>query len=74
MAKQTPKHIKAKVERVNRLMEQIIALNMEIEEWMEKSGVTDDGFDYTYDFRDDRGYAYLMPEQLFERIDGDLNS
>jgi flagellar hook-associated protein FlgK len=74
MAKRVPKHIKAKVERANRLMEQITALNMEIEEWMEKSGVTDDGFDYTYDFRDSRGYGYFTPEWFFERIDGDLNN
>lgn len=70
--KHTPKHIVRKVERMNALMEQLISLNMELEEWLEKNGI-EDGFDFAYDNRDDRGYAILWPDQFIEKIDEAIN-
>lgn len=67
MAKQTPRHIIKKIERMNRLMEQLIDLNVELEDWLEKNGI-EDGFDFTYDNRDDRGYAIIWPDQFIEKI------
>ena len=70
--KTTPKHIKAKVERINRLMEQIVELNMEVEDWLEKNGI-ENGFDFTDDFRDSRGYGIDSAETFYARIEEFIN-
>ena len=56
MAKKVPMYILHKVDRMNDLMQKIVDLNMEVEQWLEKNGVVD-GYDFTSQFRDDRGYG-----------------
>lgn len=58
MAKRTPKYIIEKIDRMNRLMQQVVDLNFELEEWLEANGI-EDGFDFTFDQRDDRGYGII---------------
>jgi len=70
--KTTPKHIKAKVERINKLMEQIVELNMEVEGWLEKNGC-DDAFDFTTDFRNCRGYGIDSVETFYARVEELIN-
>ncbi len=58
MAKQLPKHLVEKAERANRLMAQIVDINIELERWIEKNGIAPDGFDFLYHFRECEGYDY----------------
>ena len=55
MTKRVPKHIRQKVERMSRLMSQIVALNSELESWLESNGV-DDGWDFIAEYRAEPGY------------------
>lgn len=72
MTKRVPKHIKAKIERMSRLMETIIDLNMEVEEWLEKNAGVDNGFDFAYDYRDDRGYGITNVSDFISAIEESL--
>ena len=67
-----PKHIINKVERMARLMDQLVELNIEVEEWMEKNGI-DDAFDFTRDYRDDRGYGISFPYDFIAKVERRLN-
>ncbi len=66
-SKQMPKYMAKKVERMNRLMSEIVDLNLELEDWMEANGI-DDSFDFTYDHRDDRGYAIIDITSFIEAV------
>lgn len=70
--KRVPKHIKAKIERTNRLMETIIDLNIEVEEWIEGNTGIDDAFDFTSDYRDDRGYGINQVAEFIDRIESEV--
>lgn len=72
MAKQMPKYIVKKVERMSDLMEQIISLNFEVEEWMEKNGI-EDAFGFTYDYRDDRGYGVINVSEFVQAVNDAIN-
>lgn len=66
MTKQMPKTMIAKVERMNKLMQQVVDLNCELEQWLEKNGI-EDGFDFTGDYRETRGY------EIYD-VDGFINA
>jgi hypothetical protein len=70
--KTVPKYIKAKVERMSRLMEQIVELNLEVESWMEANGV-EGAFDYTRDYRDDRGYGIYNVPDFIDEVERAIN-
>lgn len=72
MAKQMPKYMVKKVERMSNLMEQIVDLNIEVEEWMEKNGI-EDGFAFTYDHRDDRGYGVINVREFVQAVNDAIN-
>ena len=72
MVKKTPQHIKAKRDRINRMMGQIVDLNQEVEKWLEDSGVTSDGFDFIGKHREYNGYWIVWPEELYAEIDKKL--
>lgn len=72
MAKRVPKHIIEKMERANAMMEALVRTNLAIEEWLEKNGVTDYGFEYLEYHRDTRGYAYFDVDVLVGQINDDL--
>ena len=70
MTKKVPMYVLRKVDRMNNLMQKIVDLNLEVEEWLEKNGVTD-GYDFANQFRDDRGYGIydvLGFENAVERV------
>lgn len=71
--KTVPKYIKNKVERMNRLMDELVTLNIEVEEWAEKLGVTD-AYDLAYCNRDDRGYAILDVGAYVTDLEDAINS
>lgn len=66
MTKQMPKTMIGKVERMNKLMQQVVDLNCELEQWLEKNGI-EDGFDFTGDYRESRGY------EIYD-VDGFINA
>ena len=72
MAKRTPKYIIDKIYRMNRLMQQVVDLNFELEEWLEANGIYD-GFDFTYDYRDDRGYGIIDVGEFVKDINEAIN-
>lgn len=67
MAKRTPKYIIEKIGRMNRLMQQVVDLNFELEEWLEANGI-EDGFDFSYYHRDDRGYGIIDVSEFVKDI------
>lgn len=71
MAKQTPKYIIQKIERMNALMEKIVELNFELEEWMEGNGI-EDGFGATFDYRDDRGYGIIDTDAFIDMLNDQI--
>ena len=71
--KTVPKHIKAKIERMSRLMDALVDLNIEVEEWVEKNTGIDSAFDLAEDNRDDRGYAYWNSSRFIEDVERLLN-
>ena len=70
--KRVPKHIKDKVRRMNALMDRVVDLNMEVENWAERNGV-EDGFDLSTDIRDDRGYGIVWVDEYIKRIEEAIN-
>lgn len=72
MAKRVPKYIIQKMEMANKLMEQVVDLNFQVEGWMESNGIYD-AFDFTYDYRDNRGYGYLWVDRFVESIENEIN-
>ena len=72
MAKQTPKYIIAKMNRANNLMQQIVDINFEVEDWLVANGVAEDGFDFFTDCRDSRGYGYEWLDHTIEIINDEL--
>lgn len=72
MSKRVPEHIISKIERMNSLMQQVVALNYELEHWMEDSGIVD-AFAFTLDYRESRGYEIVDPDSLIEAISAELS-
>lgn len=72
MAKQMPKYMVEKIRRMNRLMAEIIDLNEELENWMEKNGI-DYGFDFTFGHRDDSGYGILDVDWFVQCVNDAIN-
>lgn len=70
--KTVPKHIRAKVERMGRLMDQLVELNIEVETWMERNGI-EDAFDFTSDYRDDRGYGIDRAADFIEALEREFD-
>lgn len=70
--KTVPKHIREKVARMNRLMDQIVAINIEIEEWAEKNGA-EYAFGLSEDNRDDRGYGVWREDEFIKAIESSIN-
>jgi hypothetical protein len=68
-----PKHITKKIERMERLMDQLVALNIEVEEWVEKNTGVASAFDLAEDNRDDRGYAYWIDSRFIADVERLLN-
>lgn len=67
MAEGVPKHVVRKVERMNRIMQQLVDLNFELEEWLEANGV-EDAYDLTFDYRDVRGYGIHWPDRFLDQV------
>ena len=72
MAKQAPKYIIKKIERMSDMMEELVQLNMEVEGWLEKNGIYD-GFDFSNDHRDDRGYGIWDVDRYVAAINEAIN-
>ena len=72
MTKQMPKAMQQKVNRMSKLMSQLIDLNQELERWLEDSGITTDGFDYTYDHREHPGYWIVDADAFIAEVNSDL--
>ena len=72
MTKQMPKAMQQKVNRMSKLMSQLIDLNQELERWLEDSGITTDGFDYTYDHREHPGYWIVDVDAFIAEVNRDL--
>lgn len=72
MSKRVPKHIRAKIERMSRLMDTIVDLNIEVEKWVEKNTDIDDCFDFAYDHRDERGYGIIRVDAFVKAIEEQL--
>lgn len=71
--KTVPKHITKKIERMERLMDQLVALNIEVEEWVEEHAGVPNAFELTEDNRDDRGYSLWRPEEFIAKVEDLLN-
>jgi hypothetical protein len=71
--KTVPKHIRAKIERMGRLMDALVDLNIEVEQWVEKNTGISSAFDLAEDNRDDRGYAYWLDSRFIEDVERLLN-
>lgn len=71
MAKRVPKHIISKIERMSKLMDTLVDLNIEVEEWVEKN-TGKDAFDMTTDYRDDRGYGIMFTYDFISKIEENL--
>ena len=72
MTKQLPKAMQQKINRMSKLMSQLIDLNQELEQWLEDSGITPDGFDYTYDHREHPGYWISDADGFIAEVNRDL--
>lgn len=72
MKRCVPKYVKEKINRANKLMKQIVNINIEVEQWMEGNGI-ENGYDFTGDYRDDRGYGYVWVQQLIDSIEEAIN-
>lgn len=70
--KTVPKHIVKKIYRMGQLMDQIVKLNMEVEDWAEKNGAID-GFGLSEENRDDRGYAIWREDEFIRAIESAIN-
>lgn len=70
--KKVPKHIRAKVERMSRLMDALVDLNLEVEGWIEANGVKD-AYYLSDDLRDDRGYGLWDEAKYLERVERAIN-
>ena len=73
MTKQMPKTMINKIERMNKLMEQVVSLNIELEEWLEKNGISD-GFDLATDYRESRGYEIFDVDGFVARVNEELGA
>lgn len=71
--KRVPKHIKRKVERMSRLMTQIVELNQELEGWLEANGI-EDGWDFMTEYRQETGYEISgRLEWFYEAVEKAIN-
>lgn len=70
--KKVPKHIMTKIDRMGRLMQQLVDLNIEVEEWMQRNGISEP-FDFTADYRDDRGYGISFPYDFVKAVEDAIN-
>ncbi len=71
--KSVPKYITKKIYRVGQLMNQIVDLNLEIEEWIEQNAGVKDAFDFEMDNHDNRGYAYWLESDFIAKVERRLN-
>lgn len=71
MSKQMPKYMVEKINRMNKLMQQIVELNFQLEEWLEANGV-EDGYDLTVDYRESRGYEIFDVEGFVQEVNDSL--
>lgn len=71
--KTVPKYITKKIYRVGQLMNQIVDLNLEIEEWIEQNAGVKDAFDFEMDNHDNRGYAYWLESDFIAKVERRLN-
>lgn len=67
MSKQLPRYIIEKINLANKFAYRAETLNIEVEEWLEKNGI-EDGFEATFDFREDHGYV-IEPESVQRILD-----
>lgn len=72
MAKRVPKHIIQKMERMSKLMDQLTDLNVQVEEWMEGSGI-ENGFDFTSDYRYEPAYEICDIPEFVKAIEAAIN-
>jgi len=72
MTKQMPKYMIEKINRMNKLMQQVCELNSELETWLEENDVTCDGFDFTYDYRESRGYEIYDLDGFVKEVNENL--
>lgn len=72
MTKQMPKTMIAKIERMNKLMQQVVDLNFELEEWLEKNGF-EDAYDFTFDYRESRGYEIVHVDWFVNDVNEELS-
>lgn len=72
MAKRVPKHIIQKLERMSKLMGQLTDLNMEVEEWMERSGI-ESAFDFTHDWRYEPAYEIQNRDDFIRAVEAAIN-
>lgn len=71
--RKVPKHIKAKIERMSRLMDALVDLNIEVEAWVEKNAGVSDAFELSSGNRDDRGYAYWNPSEFIKLVELEMS-
>lgn len=72
MAKRVPKYIIQNIQRTNELMQKIVDMNYELEAWIQKQGI-ENGSDFTFDYRESRGYEIYDVEGLIARIEEKIN-
>ena len=72
MAKKMPKYMVDKVRRMNALMQQIVDLNMEVEEWLEKNGV-ENPYEVGFDYHECRGYEVYDVEGFVQTMNEAMN-
>ena len=70
--KKVPKRIKDKIERMSRLMDALVDLNLEVEAWIEANGVKE-AYYLSDDLRDDRGYGLWDEAKYLERVERAIN-
>ena len=67
-----PKYVVKKIERMNRLMQEIVDLNIEVEGWIEANGC-ENAFDLSVGYRDDRGYGISGVDGFLSEVERVIN-
>jgi hypothetical protein len=71
MARKVPKYIRENIYKTSKLMQKVVDLNFELEEWLEKQGIKD-GYDMTYSYRESRGYEIYDVEGFIAKVEEQL--
>ena len=78
MAKKVPNYIKQNLYATAKYMDKIVELNMQLERWVEKAGLSEFGVDYLRELSggslDCPGYLFRDIEYTIEQINEDLES